>query len=134
VRTRRLWRHEGCRGAGGHAGGSDMKKNSSTRVQGAAVRLKRIVATTRIVMSARPSLLIMPVATDQRLSLLWLRPVTTNFVKNRNLEHVDLFNILHNVIPNLEEIDSKFRTNGELIEVIIRELIYSILHNTNTTS
>jgi hypothetical protein len=39
------------------------------------------------------------------LSLLRLRPITTNFVKNRNLEHIDLFNILHNVIVNLEQID-----------------------------
>jgi hypothetical protein len=40
------------------------------------------------------------VATDQSPSLLWLRPVTTDFLKNKNLEHIDLFNILHNVMAN----------------------------------
>jgi hypothetical protein len=56
-------------------------------------------------MSTRPSLLIMPIATDQSMSLLWLRPIAIDFLKNRNLEHIDLFNILHNVISNLEQID-----------------------------
>jgi hypothetical protein len=70
------------------------------------VRLKRrIVATGRIVTSAHPLLLIIPIVTDQRSWLLWLRPIATNFVKNRNLEHIDLFNILYNVIENLEQID-----------------------------
>jgi hypothetical protein len=54
---------------------------------------------------ARPSLLIMHVATDQSPSLLWLSPVATDLIKNMNLEHIDLFNILHNVIANLEQID-----------------------------
>jgi hypothetical protein len=80
-----------------------MKKNSSARVYRAVVRLKRrIVAMGGIVMLAHPSLLIMSVATDQSLLLLWLRPIPIDFVKNRNLEHIDLFNILHNVIANLE--------------------------------
>jgi hypothetical protein len=57
------------------------------------------------VMSACPSLLIIPVAIDHCPSLLWLSLVATDFVKNRNLEHIDLFNILHNVIANLEQID-----------------------------
>jgi hypothetical protein len=52
------------------------------------------MVTGGIVMSAYPSLLIMPVSTDQIPSLLI-----------RNLEHIDLFNILHNVIANLEYID-----------------------------
>jgi hypothetical protein len=65
------------------------------------MRLKRrIVAMDSIVMSAHPSLLMMSVATDQSPSLLWLRPIVTDFLKNRNLEHIDLFNILHNVIAN----------------------------------
>jgi hypothetical protein len=58
-----------------------------------------------IVTSARPLLLVMSIASDQSPSLLWLRPIATDFVKNGNLEHIDLFNILHNVIPNLERID-----------------------------
>jgi hypothetical protein len=41
----------------------------------------------------------MLVATDQIPSLLWLRPITTNFLK-RDLEQIDLFNILHNIIEN----------------------------------
>jgi hypothetical protein len=47
----------------------------------------------------------MSIASDQSTSLLWLRPIATDFVKNGNLEHIDLFNILHNVIANLEQID-----------------------------
>jgi hypothetical protein len=58
-----------------------------------------------IVTSARPLLLVMSIASDQSTSLLWLRPIATDFVKNGNLEHIDLFNILHNVIANLEQID-----------------------------
>jgi hypothetical protein len=32
-------------------------------------------------------------------------PVATDFAKYRNLQHIDLVNILHNVIANLEQID-----------------------------
>jgi hypothetical protein len=34
-----------------------------------------------------------------------VKPVATDLIKNMNLEHIDLFNILHNVIANLEQID-----------------------------
>jgi hypothetical protein len=40
----------------------------------------------------------MAVTTDQSSSLLWLRPITTNFLKNKDLEQIDLFNILYNMI------------------------------------
>jgi hypothetical protein len=36
---------------------------------------------------------------------MWLSPIATDFVKNKNLEHIDLFNILYNMIANLEQID-----------------------------
>jgi hypothetical protein len=42
----------------------------------------------------------MPIATDQCPSLVWLRLVAINFLKNRELEQIDLFNILHNMIAN----------------------------------
>jgi hypothetical protein len=42
----------------------------------------------------------MAVAIDQSTSLLWLRPITIDFLMNRDLEHIDLFNILHNMIAN----------------------------------
>jgi hypothetical protein len=51
----------------------------------------------------------MPIATDQSPSLLCLRPITTNFLKNRDLEHIDLFNILHNMIEIFKE--HRFRTD-----------------------
>jgi hypothetical protein len=79
-------------------------------------------------MSARPLLLIMPAATDQSSSLLWLKSIATDFVKNRNLEHIDLFNILHNVIANLEQID--IFNDWELIDIVVGELLHSILQNT----
>jgi hypothetical protein len=66
---------------------------------------RRVVETGDITTSACPLLLIISVTTDQCPSLLWLRPVTTDFVKKRNLEHIDLFNTLHNVTINLEQID-----------------------------
>jgi hypothetical protein len=42
----------------------------------------------------------MAIATDQSTSLLWLRPITIDFLMNRDLEHINLFNILHNMIAN----------------------------------
>jgi hypothetical protein len=61
-----------------------------------------------IVMLARPSQLMInsdghsdvsvPIATNQSASLLWLRPIATDILKNRDLEQIDIFNILHNMI------------------------------------
>jgi hypothetical protein len=42
----------------------------------------------------------MPIATNQGTSLLWLRPVATDFFKEQSLEQIDPFNILHNMIEN----------------------------------
>jgi hypothetical protein len=113
------------------------------RVYGAAMRLKReIVATGDIVMSGRPSLLMisndehsdvsmlvatdMPIATDQSMSLLWLRSIATDFFKNRDLEQIYLFNILRNMIANdWEAIGLLCRLFFFLVDILVLILLGS---------